>query len=485
MKQNKFLLFSLLLGVFIFALVSCSKKDGSDIASKDSDVDYYTCAMHPSVKSQDPKAKCPICSMDLVPVKKKNEATDKEIKDIHSKSDGVDYYTCAMHPSVKSKDPKAKCPICSMDLEPVMKKSSKDIQTGLQTQDPAQLENSQGTQETKEEKPTEFMVPVERQQMIGVTYAKVERKPLHHTVRSVGMVSVDKQKHWDAVARVDGYIDRLFVSSPGQIVEKNQPLLSIYSPDILTTQREFVSLLKMKDDAHESHAESLIKSSNRLLEAAKQRLKLWNVTDDQIVELEQSRQPTEKITLFSPFKGVVQDIPVDQGRKVMSGDHLVDIADLSTVWVWAEFYQDELPMLKEGLSTTVTTSSYPGEVFKGVISSIDPFMNENTRTGKVRLDTENPEFKLRPSMYVDVELSMDMGEGLTIPVNAVLPTGKRNVVFINKGEGKLEPRFVELGPKYGDYYAVLKGLTEGEQVVNSANFLIDAESKVQGALKSW
>ena len=191
------------------------------------------------------------------------------------------------------------------------------------------------------------------------------------------------------------------------------------------------------------------------------------------------------LTLQSPFKGVVQDIGVDQGRKVMNGDHLVDIADLSVVWVWAQFYQDELPMLKRGLPVVITTSSYPGEKLNGTLSVIDPFINDAIRTGRVRIDVENAELKLRPDMYVDVELTMDMGEGIAIPTPAVLPTGTHNLIFVDKGSGKLEPRFVELGRKYGDYFEVKSGVKEGERVVTSANFLIDAEAKVQGALKSF
>jgi Cu(I)/Ag(I) efflux system membrane fusion protein len=201
--------------------------------------------------------------------------------------------------------------------------------------------------------------------------------------------------------------------------------------------------------------------------------------------LEKTRKPQELLTLHSPFKGVVQDLLVDQGRRVTVGDHLVDIADLSVVWVWAQFYQDELPMLKPGLPVTITTSSYPGEKFNGKISLVDPFINDALRTARVRIDVENSDLKFRPDMYVDVELKLDMGEGLAVPVPAVLPTGKHNILFVDKGGGKLEPRVVELGRKYGDFYEVKSGLKENERVVTSANFLIDAEAKVQGALGSW
>lgn len=399
----------------------------------------------------------------------------------------VDYYTCTMHPSVRSQDPKGKCPICSMNLVPVKKKSA---MTGGHTNDNAMDMSMPGMEDMKKEThdhehSEEFTVPVERQQQIGVTYAAVEKRPFTHTVRAVGSVAYDKQRHWDYVARVEGYVQKLSVFSRGELVEKDAPLLTIYSPDLLTTQNEFTDLLKSLDNARARNSNSGLSSTERLIESARQRLRLWNISEDQIAELEKTRKPSETLTLRSPFKGVVQNLDVDQGRRVMMGDHLVDIADLSVVWVWAQFYQDELPMLKRGLPITVTTSSYPGEKFNGKISVIDPFINDALRTGRVRIDVENPDLKLRPDMYVDADLTMDMGEGLAVPFSAVLPTGLHNVVFVDKGGGKLEPRFVEIGRKYGEFYELKDGLSENDRVVTSANFLIDAEAKVQGALKSW
>lgn len=402
----------------------------------------------------------------------------------------VDYYTCTMHPSVKKQNPTDKCPICSMDLVPVMKKgAASSTPAGDQSQHAGHMDQMPGmpleSGTNAPDAPTEFTVPIERQQQIGVTYATIEKRPFTHSVRAVGMVAYDKQRHWDYVTRVEGYVKSLSVFSRGELVEKDAPILTIYSPELLTTQREFVDLLNMRDEAKAKGSRAVMESTERLVESAKQRLHLWNITDDQIAELEKNRKPSETLTLRSPFKGVVQDIGVDQGRKVMNGDHLVDIADLSVVWVWAQFYQDELPMLKKDLPITITSSSYPGEKFPGKISVVDPFINDVTRTGRVRIDVENAHLKLRPDMYVDAELTMDMGEGIAVPFSAVLPTGKHNIVFVDKGQGRLEPRFIELGRKYGDFYEVKSGLKETERVVTSANFLIDAEAKVQGALKSW
>jgi Cu(I)/Ag(I) efflux system membrane fusion protein len=181
----------------------------------------------------------------------------------------------------------------------------------------------------------------------------------------------------------------------------------------------------------------------------------------------------------------VEEIAVHQGRHVAPGDHLIDIVDLSAVWVWAEFYESELPLLQPGLAVTITSTAIPGLALPGKISVVDPFLNDAKRTGRVRIDVDNANSQLRPDAYVDVALTLDEGEGLTIPLESVLPTGEHNIVFVDKGGGRLEPRFVQLGAKYGDFYRVTDGLKAGERVVSSANFLVDAESKVQGALKSW
>jgi Cu(I)/Ag(I) efflux system membrane fusion protein len=383
----------------------------------------------------------------------------------------VDYYTCTMHPSVKKQNPNDKCPICGMALVPVKKRQSGGASSASHAQHATDGPHAADA-------PTEFTVPVQRQQEIGVTYATVEKKPLALSLRAVGMVAPDKLRHWDIVTRVDGYVEKLFVASKGEVVEKSQQLITIYSPELLTTQREFLDLLKSRDLTKSESMDALIQS-------AKTRMRLWNLTDQQIEELERTRKPQTYITLHSPARGLVQNIQVDQGQKVMPGDHLVDVADLSQVWVWAEFYQEELPLLQKGLPVKVTTSAAPGQEFKGKVTVIDPFIDEAKRTARLRIDVENPNLQLRPDMFVDVELQREMGEGLTVPGSAVMPTGKRNVIFVDKGQGRIEPRVVEFGRKYGDVYEVRSGLKEGERVVSSANFLIDAEAKVQGALKRW
>ena len=441
--QRVTLLMTLVALLFGPAGAGCVKKGAS---GKPSNVDYYTCTMHPSVHAEVP-GKCPICGMDLVPVMKKNEPAKGEMSETAS-------------------SPSASAPPSQ----------------GSSMQGMAGMPGMQGGKQPNAPQTRQFVVPVERQQQIGVTYATVKREPLRHTIRSVGLVVPDKARNWQFVSRVDGYVQKLNVTAPGEIVDKGAPLLSIYSPDLLTSEREFIELLRMRDEAKSKDARE---TPSRLINSAKQRLHLWNVTDEQIDELQKTRKPQENLTLLSPFRGIVQSVPAEQGKSVKVGDLLVEVADLSVVWVWAEFYENELPMLKVDQKIEVTAKSYPGEKFEGTISLINPFLEEAKRTAKVRIDIPNPDFKLRPGMYVNAELAMDMGEGLTIPVSAVMPTGTRSIAFVNKGGGKLEPRIVQLGSKYGDSYEVQNGLREGEQVVASANFLIDAESKVQQALNEF
>jgi membrane fusion protein, copper/silver efflux system len=402
-------------------------------------------------------------------------------KQVSQKADqDLDYYTCTMHPSVKSKDSKAKCPICSMDLVPVMKSAAPTGQApGGHTH--SATETPGGPALKAPQKPREFTVPVERQQMIGVTYATVERRPLEATLRTVGIVEPDTQRVFEYVARVDGYVDKLSVSSPGQMVKQGEPLMTIYSPDLLATEQELLEMLRASG------------TSDRLVESAKRRLKLWNVSDEEIDQLLKSRKASEFLTLRSPFDGIVQNVPVKPGMSVKVGDRLMGLVDLAVVWLWAEFYENELPLLSTGQKIKITVPAFGDEEFDGEIAVIEPFLDAMKRTVRVRIDIPNVHWKLRPGMFVNAWLDVRAGEGLTVPASAVLLTGNRNIVFVDKGEGRLVPRFVRIGRKFtqqggrldSEYYEVRGGLNEGERVVASANFLIDAESKIQGAVKTW
>jgi len=404
--------------------------------------------------------------------------------------DNVDYWTCTMHPSVHAKTP-GKCPICSMDLVPVMKKVSNDNAGGMTKNASASMGGmpmSSPIQKAESQKAqsTEFMVPVERQQQIGVTYATVAKRPIELSIRSVGILESDSSKMFDYVARVDGYVQELKVNSPGQQVSQGEPLLTIYSPDLRSTEQELVNLLNDRDRNGRG-------SNDQLIEASKRRLKLWNVSDQEIAELEKSRKPSDQLMLRSPFDGVVGEVMARPGMSVKMGDKLATVLDLSTLWIWAEFYENEVSLLKPGQTTDVNLPAFPNQIFKGQIAVINPVIDPAKRTARVRIDIPNAKAQLRPGMYANVEVKLDDGEGLTIPVQAALPTGERMLVFLDRGQGKLLPRYVQVGRSFTtfdgqqeeSYYQVVKGLKEGDRIVDSANFLIDAESQVQGALKDW
>jgi membrane fusion protein, copper/silver efflux system len=402
----------------------------------------------------------------------------------------VDYWTCTMHPSVHSKDP-GKCPICSMDLVPVKKNAAP--KNGNQAATASAATGSMGNMNMAPSgktsgEPSEFTVPVERQQQIGVTYATVTKRPIQLSIRSVGVLESDTSKIFDYVARVDGYVQDLKVASPGQRVSQGQPLMTIYSPDLRSTEQDLVNLLNDRDRGTTNRA-----ANDQLIDASKRRLKLWNVSDQEIAELEKNRKASDQLILRSPFDGVVNEVMARPGMNVKMGDKLVGVLNLSDLWVWAEFYENEVGLLKQGETIDVSLPAFPNHTFQGQIAVINPVIDAAKRTARVRIDIPNARSELRPGMYANVAVKIDGGEGLTIPVQAALPTGERMLVFLDRGEGKLLPRYIEVsrsfttfdGKEQGSYYQVVKGLQEGDRIVASANFLIDAESQVQGALKDW
>ena len=393
----------------------------------------------------------------------------------------VDYYTCTMHPSVRIQVPDEKCPICAMDLIAVLKEQVRAPEDGMGHAPDAPAAPRADAPHVLHD----FTIPPARLQQIGVTYAAVEKHSLQRTIQVAGSVTYDPQRHWSHVASVEGFVRQLFVSSPGETVQKETPLVSIYSPDLLAAQNELVNLIWTREAALANQQTAVVETTDRLIDFTKRRLRLWNISDAQIEAVQKTHRSQDLLTLVSPIGGIVQRVHVEPGRKVVSGDPIVDVADLSVVWIWAQFRQDDLPFLKKGLLLAITSSSSPGEGFSGKIAAIDPFLDETLRTARVRVDVENQNLKLFPGMYVEAALTIDDGESLAVPRSAVIPTGRHNVVFVDKGEGKLEPRFVELGRQYGDQYEVKAGLAAGERVVTSANFLIDAEANIQGAIRSW
>jgi len=325
------------------------------------------------------------------------------------------------------------------------------------------------------------MVTPFKQQLIGVKTSPVEKRRLETVVRAVGRVDYDEQRVAHVNLRVSGWVDELFVDFTGQLVRKGQPLFTLYSPDLVASQDEYLLAVKARDKVGNSPISEVRAQAEQLVAAARDRLRLWTLTDKQIDELARRGNAQTYITMTSPVAGHVIDKKAFKGMFVEPEMTLYTIADLSTIWVHAEIYEYEVPFVKMGQSATVMFAAYPGEQFHGRVSYIYPYLNTEARTVKVRLELPNPDMQLKPDMYGDALIKVDRGDTLAIPEQAVLDSGTRTIVFVRRGEGLFEPRAVKLGPRIGSYFEVSEGLTEGEQIVTSGNFLIDSESKLMAA----
>jgi Cu(I)/Ag(I) efflux system membrane fusion protein len=319
-----------------------------------------------------------------------------------------------------------------------------------------------------------------QQQLIGVTYGVVERKAVEKVVRTVARFDYDERKVAEVTMKVPGYIQDLYVDYTGRPVRKGEPLFSIYSPDLVTAQQEYLIALDGERRLHESEVPGAHESAAALVRASRERLRLWDLSDQDVHALETSRQPKLYAVVHSPSSGYVIEKTAVRGRAVEPGTTLYRIADLSSIWVYADIYEYELPFVRVGQEGTITTNSYPGASFTARVDYVYPTIDPKTRTARVRFELANsPDRVLRPEMYGNVELHVALGERLVVPKTAVLDTGTRQVVFVDGGNGRLVPRDVRVGERFAQTVEVTQGLSEGERVVTSGNFLVDSESKLQ------
>jgi Cu(I)/Ag(I) efflux system membrane fusion protein len=321
----------------------------------------------------------------------------------------------------------------------------------------------------------------ERLQMMGVTTEKAQVMGLDQSIRTVGMISVDETRISHIHTKFEGYIEQIFVNYVGQQVSKGQPIFSVYSPDLVATQKEYILALQAHDQLENAGTGVRLPGID-LVEAARQRLALWDISPDQIARIEKDREPVRALMVYSPVNGIVSAKTAVQGNRVMPSDTLYDITDLSSIWVLADLYEINVPFVKIGDPATISLSYDPGRIYKGRVSFINPNVDEKSRTVKVRIVLENPSGSLKPDMYADVILGGQLGQGVAVPDSAVIGTGEREMVFIAKGDGLFEPREVKTGIKVRGFYEIKKGVKAGEDVVIGANFLLDSESKLKAAI---
>ena len=316
----------------------------------------------------------------------------------------------------------------------------------------------------------------------------VQKRQLTKRVQTVGRITYDERRLKYATAWIDGRIDKLYVDFTGVKVKKNAPLVLIYSPELLSTQDEYLLAMEGLERLEKGGNAEAIAGARSLLEATKKRLLLWGIRPHQIRELQETKKANTHMTIHSPISGTVIHKNALEGMYVKTGDKLYTIADLSQVWMLADIFEYEMAWIKLGQRVLITSPAYPQETFKGKVIFIDPFLNEKTRTVAVRMDVPNPGEKLKPGMFVDARIQVPVKESapvLSIPVTGVLDTGVRKLVYIERHPGHYQGVEVEIGPRAGNYYPVISGLKEGDLVVVSANYLIDAQSTLGAAAAAY
>ncbi|HEY6872718.1 MAG TPA: efflux RND transporter periplasmic adaptor subunit [Geobacteraceae bacterium] len=378
---------------------------------------------------------------------------------------GTVQYTCPMHPFI-IKDKPGACPICGMTLV----KKVDAAPEGTPAQGSAKEAEMLGHVSLS---PTQMVMA-----NVATTAAKV--MPLNKEINATGIVQYDQARQAKVTAWVAGRIDKLHVNTVGSYVSKGRPVAEVYSPDLVSAQQEYLLALKSRDQFRNSPIQSISQGGEGLVASARQRLKLMGVKDEQIAGLEKSGQPNIRLSIYTPLSGIVIEKIALEGQYVNVGDPLFNIADLSTVWVEVEVYENEFPFVKIGQPVDVLSQSYPGKTFRGRVSFIYPFLDPKTRTVKVRAEIPNPGLKLKPDMFVNAVVKVPLGSSLVVPVTAVMDAGQRQTVWVETQPGMFEPRDVKVGTRSGDNVQILSGLKAGEKVASSGGYLIDSEAQLKG-----
>ncbi len=320
----------------------------------------------------------------------------------------------------------------------------------------------------------------------GVKTARVERAKLEHVIRAVGSLEADERKLVHIASRVPGRLDRLYANFTGEFVKKGAPIFEIYSPDLVASQREYLLALENLSRAEKGASPEYFASARSLLEASRDRLRLWGLSDEQLETIARTRQPELRVVYRSPTAGTVIQKNAVAGQYVKEGDDLYLLADLSDVWLWVQVYEYEVGNVKVGQTVQASVTSFPGRQFRGRITFVDPVIDPAVRTGRVRVEVPNGDGSLRPGMFANAELHIDLGKQLMIPKSAVIDTGVRQLAYVRTDPTSFLGREVRLGATAGDRVAVLSGLSEGEEVVTAASFLIDSQSQLAtGASVQW
>jgi multidrug efflux pump subunit AcrA (membrane-fusion protein) len=462
-SRKRRLLVALLLGILALGAIAAVLllRPGAPAASEQAREEWF-CAMHPTVVSDKP-GQCPICKMDLVKREPPAAATPAAaattpVAEIGGRK--VVYWYDPMVPGSRYDKP-GKSP--HMDMELVPKYADEATPGGA----------------PGEAAPSVSLSPAAIR-AAGVATAPVVRQDLVHEIRAVGTIEPDESKLARVASRVAGRVERLHANVTGQPVRRGAPLYELYSPELVATQREFLIALEQQRRLSASGTPQAQESAGALVSAARERLKLWGIGDEQIRRLEATGRPDLTLDFASPISGTVLQKNVIEGQYVQEGTELYLLADLSSVWLVAQVYEFELGRLRTGQPVAVTAAAHPGRAFDGRIAFIEPVLDAQTRTARVRIVLPNPGGELKPGMFADASLKIPLGVQLSIPRSALIDTGARRVVYVETAPGTFTPRDVTLGGASGDRVAVVRGLKEGEKVVAAANFFVDSQAQLAG-----
>jgi RND family efflux transporter MFP subunit len=419
----------------------------------------YHCSMHPTYVSDKP-GDCPICGMRLVPM----EATPAPATATATAGPRtIAFYRSPMDPTVHSDRPSKDS--MGMDFIPVYEDEVAGATSSVAGR-------------------AAIVLPPERRQLLGIRSEAVRTEHIERVIRTVGRVTPDERRLAHIHTRVEGYVEHLYVDFVGKLVKKGEPLLSLYSPDLVATQQEYLLALRAQKELAGSDIALVARGGADLLQAARERLLLWDIRPQDIAELERTGQVRRTLDLYAESSGYVAQKSVVQGMRVMPADALFDIADVSHLWVLADVYASDLPAIRLGMAAEITVPYLAGRAWRGPVTYIAPTVEEKTRTVKVRVEVDNQADALKPDMFADVLLRVDLGSGIVVPASAVIDAGDRRLVFLDRADGRLEPRQVQIGATLPDGVQVLSGLAQGDRVVTSANFLLDSESSLKAALSS-
>jgi len=381
---------------------------------------------------------------------------------------GKQLFTCSMHPFIV-KDKPGTCPICGMEL---IKKIDSGAGEGTAAQTPEQ----------KKQADMLGHVSLSTTQQVMANVATVEARigTLNKEINAVGIVQYDQSRQAKVTAWIAGRIDKLYVSKVGDAVSRDKPVAEVYSPDLLSTQQEYLLAIKSRDQLKNSPIPSIAQNGEGLVASAKQRLMLFGVKESQLVALEKAGTPNIRLPIYTPLSGIVIEKMVQQGQYVNTGDVLFNIADLSRVWVEIDVFENEVPFVRVGQQVEIRSSIEHGAVFNGRISFVYPFHDPKTHTVKARVEMPNQGHGLKPDMFVNAIIRVPLVKGIVVPVTAVIDTGKRQVVWVESSPGMFEPHDVQVGQKTDDKAQILSGLKPGDKVAVSGGYLIDSESQLKG-----